>query len=156
VRTLRESHTVFVLITSFPWRFVPPCRGRAPRCEYPLWLLAAWAAVAGAAFSAHHFTAIFALTPGALAIGLHAALRRDVRDAIVWRRLALAGGAAAGAGLLAIVPFWWWLTQRGLVAEIAHPTRLPFLAMPEIRERFDPLLREAGWRKAFPLGADAS
>ena len=101
------------------------------------WVLAAWAALVGAAFSAHHFTAIFALTPGALVIGLHAALRRGVRGADVWRRLALAGAAAAGAALLAIIPFWWWwLTQRGAVAEIAHPTRLPFFGMPEIRDLF--------------------
>jgi hypothetical protein len=100
--------------------------------------LLGWACLAGAVFGAHHFTAIFGLLPAAAGVALHRVLgRREPSARALLARLAAAGVAMVAAGLAAILPFWWWsLTQRGAVAEIAHPTRLPFLQIPEFRDLF--------------------
>jgi len=100
--------------------------------------LLAWTALAGAAFGAHHFTAIFGLVPAAVAMTVHAALasrERPLRPLLT--RGVVAGLLMAAVAVLAIIPFWWWtLTQRGVVAEIPHPTRLAFLQIPEFRDLF--------------------
>src|SRR3990170_1109772 len=65
--------------------------------------LLAWGCLAGAAFGAHHFTAIFALVPAAVGVALHTVLaRRDQPSRSTLTRLTAAGLALGAAAIMAI------------------------------------------------------
>ncbi len=84
--------------------------------------LATWFALAGAAAAAHHHTVIFILPLLAGAVIVRRWALGDPRRAFV--RAACAALALAGAGLVAIIPFWWWLlTYYQPQAELPHPSR---------------------------------